>query len=61
MYNGTIDGKRYMKMLQDHLLQSLSQLKGTRTRKGFLIFQKDNAPVTIKIVKEWLNNNNIKH
>ena len=34
MYKRIIDGKKYLKMLEDHLLQSFSQLKGTRTIKG---------------------------
>ena len=48
-------------MLEHPLLQSFSKLKCTRTRKSSVIWQKDNAPGhTSKIVKEWLENNNIK-
>ena len=59
MYKGTIDGKRYLKMLEDHLLQNFSQLKGTRTRKSSLIWQQDNTPGHTS--KEWLKNNKIKN
>ena len=41
---GTIDGKRYLKMFEDNLLQSFSQLKGTIIRKGSLGWQQDNVP-----------------
>jgi len=44
LYDGTIDGERYLEFLETYLLEAYQLLRGTRSRKGELLWQQDNAP-----------------
>jgi len=57
LYDGTIDGERYLEFLETYLLEAYPLLRGTRSRKGELLWQQDNAPAhNANIVKNWLKN-----
>jgi len=61
LYDGTIDGERYLELLKTHLLAAFPRLRGTKTRKGHFIWQQDNAPGHKSlIVKNWLKENGIE-
>ena len=59
-YHDTLNGKRYLEILEEVLLKYYPKLRGTSTRAGGLLFQQDGAkPHVANSVQKWFKEQKI--